>query len=311
MSLIKIRSLLLVSLLILSVNMGCGKKEAGEIKGKLTFTAGEVMVNGKGAKTGAVLAGEDILKTGENSLAVLHFSELAVITVRSNAEIKVLSLIDRKKSGSSLDLYQSKGSTFNKVVKKGIHYNVKTPTAIAGIRGTVFDVTVAEGKGRFRLLKGKIKIAPVKKGKVQEEKSIELTRGNSVTVTEEKIGKPVKIPAKEVKVLEQFDRVALVPDLEKTEKTALPVKEAVKKELLKIEIEKRDTPVKEKETRKTGMTLGDLKKRYGNLSVVKTKRGKTYIGSFKQVGDKVEVMTTGGKVILDSKNIEKVTRYRE
>ncbi len=242
---------------------------------------------------------------------MLQFSELAVITVRSNAEIKVLSLIDRGKSGSSLDLYQSKGSTFNKVVKKGIHYNVKTPTAIAGVRGTVFDVNIAEGRGRFRLLKGKIKIAPVKKGKVQEEKSIELTRGNSVTVTEEKIEEPVKIPAKEVKVLEQFDRVALIPDLEKTDKTVLPVKEALKKELLKIEIEKRDTPVEEKETRKTGMTIGYLKKRYGNLSVVKTRRGKTYIGSFKQVGDKVEVMTTGGKVIINSGNIEKVSRYGE
>ncbi len=76
MSLTKIRSLLFVSLFILSGHMGCGKKEAGVIKGRLTFTAGEVLVNGRGAKTGTVLAREDMLKTGEIPLRCFSFQSL-------------------------------------------------------------------------------------------------------------------------------------------------------------------------------------------------------------------------------------------
>jgi hypothetical protein len=54
------------------------------------------------------------------------------------------------------------------------------------------------------------------------------------------------------------------------------------------------------------VTLDDIKKQYGSLSKVTTKNGKTYVGAFKQVGGKFEIITIKGKEVITATDIAKV-----
>ena len=57
--------------------------------------------------------------------------------------------------------------------------------------------------------------------------------------------------------------------------------------------------------------LAKLKKKYGSISKVLTKNGKTYIGVFKVAGELMTITTIGGsKVVIRSSIIAKVVPYR-
>ncbi len=318
-----IKNLLLILLFSILTAPGCSKKEAPKSNGTITFLSGEVKLNNKKAFIGTKIKKDDIIKTGTNSIAVIQFLQSAVITVRSNTDISIGELLLGKDKNDKIEITQNKGSTFNKIVKKGIRYRIKTPTAIAGIRGTSFDVNIENNKGRFRILTGKIRLAPVREGKADEKKTIVLHEGKKITITEKSVEKVEKITHEEKEELVKFNKIVLLPEVKKIETTEEPVKikeisskvipEKLKEDIIKIEkkrteIEKEDK--KEEVKRPKKLTLDELKNRYGPLSIIKTKDGKEYIGSFKQKGNRIEVITVTGKKTFDPKSISKISRYK-
>jgi len=64
--------------------------------------------------------------------------------------------------------------------------------------------------------------------------------------------------------------------------------------------------MEEEEEAAPEVTLDDIKKQYGSLSKVTTKNGKTFVGAFKQVGGKFEIITVKGKEVVSAPDIAKV-----
>ncbi len=104
---------------------------------------GEVLVNGQPAEVGMVLKEADKIITSEASSAEISLYEGSVLRIGESSELD-LSTVKRDEIGVN----QLSGRTWSRIVKlSGIkNYFVKTPDAVATVRGTAFDVKLVEGE---------------------------------------------------------------------------------------------------------------------------------------------------------------------
>lgn len=98
---------------------------------------------------GMVLEQGDVIRVMKNSSALLNVNgsgETATVEIKQNSQVVLVELIqDRAKGTESTFLDLSLGEVLIKAKK--IHtsaskFEVKTPTSIVGVRGTVFSVAV-------------------------------------------------------------------------------------------------------------------------------------------------------------------------
>jgi hypothetical protein len=185
--------LIIISVFIIS---GCGKKkqEVNVRAGMINFMVGEVYLVSKEkhpvpAKLGdAVIKGMKII-TYDKATVEVYFGE-NVIKILGNSSVEVMELIGDDKSGEKTDLFVENGKVFTKISKKlmkGDDFNIKTPTATAGVRGTDFMVNENEGKSNIACLDGKVVVSNAATPAV---KSVELNAGQEVTVEP---GKPMTV----------------------------------------------------------------------------------------------------------------------
>jgi hypothetical protein len=295
-------------------------KSTAEIHGTITFIRGSVLLNQSPAQIGTKVSMSDSIEVKDKSTAVVQFSTNAMITIESNSSLVIKSLLQGKDGVPTIAMDQSRGSTFNKIVPGKANYSVNTPTITAGVRGTAFRVSSGTESGtQIELFTGKVALikenAATKTGEEATKKSEEmiLEAGQKVTVTETEIMPPVKMKESELKDLERMNDIAMLPEkkLDKIEKIeTVSVEEAKQmEEQISAEVvpeESQRIIVKMEVQAEPEVTLDDIKKQYGSLSKVTTKNGKTYVGAFKQVGGKFEIITIKGKEVITATDIAKV-----
>jgi len=294
-------------------------KSTSEIHGTITFIRGSVLLNQSPVQIGTKVSMSDSIEVKDKSTAVVQFSTNAMITIESNSSLVIKSLLQGKDGVPTIAMDQSRGSTFNKIVPGKANYSVNTPTITAGVRGTAFRVSSGGEKGtQIELFNGKVALTkedPNAKPGEEAGKSEELIleAGQKITVTETEIQAPVKMNETELKDLERMNDIAMIPEkkLDKIEKIdTISVEEAKKiEEEISAEVvpeESQRIIVKMEVQAEPEVTLDDIKKQYGSLSKVTTKNGKTYVGAFKQVGGKFEIITIKGKEVITATDIAKV-----
>jgi hypothetical protein len=122
---------------------------SNELRVKLTFVIGDVKLKlnqtnaGKKPEIGTLLSKEHVLITGSNGNADLQFNNGSSVKIKPNTEVAIKNL---SKSNDSIkeELSIAKGIIIANVNKKkqSDDFQVITPTAIAGVRGTRFLVAV-------------------------------------------------------------------------------------------------------------------------------------------------------------------------
>ncbi len=144
---IKVKNIIVLLAVIspLILFSGCSK-DAGPIQGEITFITGTVKINNIDAAVGGKVSKDDILQTGIRSEAVIQITETAVITLRSETEMKFDALLRNKDKTDTINLKLDKGASFHKIMKKGTDYSVTAPTAVASVRGTSFEFDLSESK---------------------------------------------------------------------------------------------------------------------------------------------------------------------
>ncbi|MCM8773389.1 MAG: FecR domain-containing protein [Candidatus Omnitrophica bacterium] len=143
-----IKIILIFGLIISESILGYSEERVGiieEIKGKV-----EVKSSGgrwEEAKLGMVLREEDTIRTKGNSYALLSLrgEEEAIVEIKENSELMLseLGIDEEGVTRTLLDL--AIGEVLIKVDKlreRGSNFEVKTPTSIVGVRGTIFSVKV-------------------------------------------------------------------------------------------------------------------------------------------------------------------------
>jgi len=109
-------------------------------KGSIVYAEGEVLVK-RGSRTlsgeiGSDLHPGDLVRTGPGALAVLELGERGQVKLRELTELSLDSL------GTRTSVTLNRGGLFSRIKRLfGTEaYEVKTPSAVAGVRGTEFFV---------------------------------------------------------------------------------------------------------------------------------------------------------------------------
>lgn len=131
---------------------GCGQGEMTRKSGfiaKLQVVKGDVVVlrDGKAApmagKVGLILREKDLVQTRANSRAEIFLKNLGMIKVASNSSLRLDELSGNKdKVAVRPKLEAGKILSAVRKMKKGSEFTVSTPTAVAGVRGTAFMVSL-------------------------------------------------------------------------------------------------------------------------------------------------------------------------
>jgi len=177
----------LSALLFISLALSCKDTPKGDaILNVHTFFGDVKIVNAGGenaARVGTALKAGDAIITGDSSVADLLYGAAGIIRINEKTSISVTQLVSPDTKGDT-DLSIDRGKMFVTVSKlaKGSSFKVKSPTAIAAVRGTTFKVTTGESSSRIDVLAGKVKVNPVKEGKVIEEAEKIVEVNNTVTL---------------------------------------------------------------------------------------------------------------------------------
>ncbi len=196
------KTLLIISIIILIcvigilwfiINLG-----EATVKAQLIIESGIVEIKHEGddwstAKNGTILYQSDIIRTGNNTEASVVFFESSIIRLDSNTEIILKELITEAEK-TSITIQQNSGRTWNTVLKvSGIDdYEVQTPTTVASVRGTSFDVYIQSnnltdvGVGR-----GVVIISKIDNNTIID--SIELKMNEAVSIYGDNIDQILKI----------------------------------------------------------------------------------------------------------------------
>jgi len=130
------------------------RKGAAIIRGAIANFTGDVKVMTKGsaqphaAKKGDAVNEGDKIMTGANGIVEISFDNGNALYLKPNTDITILKLVMDSKTGEFENLFQAdKGAVKARIegLKGKSKFEVKTPTAICGARGTIMFVQIGQG----------------------------------------------------------------------------------------------------------------------------------------------------------------------
>ncbi len=305
------RNLIISTAVVALVAVGCGEKkeQASLDSAKFTYVKGDVLVSGKPATLGQTVSKDATIEVKNNSMAVLQFSSAASITLKANSVLSIANLSKNDAGKPVIELSQSNGSSFSKIAKGQSDFSIKTPTAVAGVRGTSFELEVGNGKTtKIKLLEGKVAVAKVEANDTAEEVKAELEKatvveaGQKVEVDNKAVSKPVEISEAEKTSLQAMNTVEIAPVSGK-----VVVPESVEKYATGETTSASLTEAAPKAAEVKKLTLADIKAKYGRIAKIQTKNGKEYVGYFNQQGAEMTIQTVDGQVRVPVASVQKVT----
>lgn len=181
-----------VVLLVLAL---AGISVAADSTGTVSIAVGQVTLLpvGGGAETplkvgDAVPVGSTV-KTGMASRAVIKTTKQSAVRIAENSQAIFMELVDSDATPKVLiDLKAgSMGALIQPQAQGVMDFKIKTPTGIAAARGTMYAVSVEDGKGFVKVEHGKVDVTPL-----NVEKQVPET--GKVTVV---VGKVIERPAGE------------------------------------------------------------------------------------------------------------------
>ncbi len=145
----------------------------------LSIQGGKVYVQESGeqewqeGKEGMEIKTSDRVKTDPGSRTTIVFFEGSTIELESETEISITDISGAQKTTTAIKLKQEIGTTINRVKKltdTASCYEIETPAAVAGVRGTIFKVSVlADGTTTIINMEGSVFVTAQGKTIILEE----------------------------------------------------------------------------------------------------------------------------------------------
>ncbi len=229
------RSFLIVVVVFFSLIAGCLKEDVDEYA-MISFLLGEVTCNDTAVEIGDIIKEKDIIKTGKDSFCDIRIGG-SIIRIKSKSSVTMSHLIRKGNvEDTTIGLTVGKMLCKPKKLLKSEKFIVKTPTAVAGVRGTRFIVEADSKKTtRIKVFNGKVKVARRIK---QFEGSIEqvlqvapvLQEDRKVVITREEVVKAEKTVEKVMKAekLKKSD-FEMASVIDKTRKEVVIPQKAIEK----------------------------------------------------------------------------------
>lgn len=126
---------------------------------------GEASVDGRVPRAGESLAQGARIQTGEGGSLTLRFPDGATVTVQPRTTLQLAQVRTLETSGAGRTRVRlEQGRIENSVMpqrKPGALFEVQTPAAVAGVRGTKFRVADVEGNVLTEVLEGVVSVAGI------------------------------------------------------------------------------------------------------------------------------------------------------
>jgi len=138
-------------LLFILMLVSCSKKPTKVEYGYITFYYGDVSVvhqeKTTKPKLKMILRSDDRVTTGKEGRLDIQLQNFGLIRINENSEVDLKRTITEVNDSVSVSM--NNGQVLCKLSKlqKGTEFNITTPTAVAGVRGTTFLVEADEQKG--------------------------------------------------------------------------------------------------------------------------------------------------------------------
>lgn len=162
------RLISIISLLLVFLIPSCKSDNSNVAvahNGIVNFVQGDVFIEDEAGsrklQLGDLVKQNGIVKTvGSKSVCDIYISE-NVIRINGNSEFKFSKLL-KSAFSEKVELELEKGSVFTRVVtklKKDDEFVIKTPTAVAAVRGTEFSVEQSENGANIACTEGKVAVS--------------------------------------------------------------------------------------------------------------------------------------------------------
>lgn len=184
--------------IITVIGFGCGRETVDE-HATISFMIGNVRINSVDAQIGDVIKQNDDIVTADNSFCDIRIGG-SIIRIKAQSSVKISTLL---KSGNIEDteigLNSGKLLCKPKKLLKDENFMVKTPTAVAGVRGTQFAIEADKLKTtRIKVFNGEVKVARrIRQFESSVEKVMELAptleKEEKVVITAEEVKKAEKV----------------------------------------------------------------------------------------------------------------------
>jgi len=184
--------------IITAIAFSCGRESVDE-HATISFMIGDVKINSVEAQIGDIIKQNDDIITGGNSFCDIRIGE-SIIRIKAQSSVKISTLL---KSGNIEDteigLNSGKLLCKPKKLLKDENFMVKTPTAVAGVRGTQFAIEADKLKTtRIKVFNGEVKVARrIRQFESSVEKVMELAptleKEEKVIITADEVKKAEKV----------------------------------------------------------------------------------------------------------------------
>jgi len=295
MKILKLNFQLLLITAVIAAASSCSKKEE---KAFVSFFAGTASIERQGEASVPVKVQDqvkdgDIIETGERSYVIVQTDDGIVIRFDAGTRVVFKSISDVKNRELNLD----RGKVVSSVskLKKESEYRVKTPTAVASVRGTEFLTEYDKGKTIVAVGKGKVSVV-----KIATSEETPVDAGNTAVVAES------------IDAAVELREINKVEELEISKIQGIPVIDNIgKADAAAIEENFSDTEERteeinqeiEKLLEKDSWTLEKIKAKYGRIDVVTLYNGRIIRGAIIGRGAYVKILTPGGVVTVKGKDI--------
>jgi hypothetical protein len=182
--------------------LSCKKAEEAAPLTIFSFLGDVKLKTDAGTRTptvGDTLAAGNTLITGDMAMADILLEDRGIIRVHQNSTVLIDSLGDKGADDTRLNMTDgTMYVTLSKLSKGGL--SIKTPTAVASVRGTVFRVSAEEGVSRLDVVSGRVAINPVSESRVISEVEEVVDAEETVSVDIETAGKALRAVEKKEKM---------------------------------------------------------------------------------------------------------------
>lgn len=178
------RSLLPAVLLLAAFSATATAAEPKAPGARLLRAAGDVTIESKSGgrlgKSGAALAAGESVSTAKGATAVIELPDGSKLKLRESSKLAV-TLPGPKKPET--EAFLSFGSVFAKVAKRADQqFSVRTPTAVAAVRGTEFFTAYGRAKGKSRDLWVCVNEGGVQLTTTKDKKGVLVPAGKGVLI---------------------------------------------------------------------------------------------------------------------------------
>jgi hypothetical protein len=140
-------------------------------------------------KPGDKVFRDEVIKTSTDSSAKLNLVDLSSLSVGPSSSVKLDEFVYRGSGNSGSIVINATKGAFRFVTGSADHksYEINTPTATIGVRGTVFDVLIRSGRTTAVLQKGAISVCRRLPGQKRTGECVQIDQpgwGTVVTATD-------------------------------------------------------------------------------------------------------------------------------